>query len=581
MNRIKLLLYFFIAIPCVSVYADHVQGFIITLDSQRVEGSFYLQAEYLLYERVSFKPNNESEFKEFLPGEIRAFQIGGDEYFESFDLKGVKVFLKYLLHARLSFLNRKMLGTTQHFLFESSRELIPLPHLKRSFTYKNKRYNVEDTAYKSVLRRYSIGCDGVGRLISQTSKFEENRIRRIFQEINTCRGDSMSSISVYADHVKGYIVTLDSQKVDGYLYSQNEYSLYERVSFKRNNESKFRDFLPGDIRGFQIGTQEYFESFDLNEKKVFLKFLLRAKLSFLDRKMPSKTEHFLFDATQALTPLPHLERTIAYSDKKYNVEDTAYKSVLRRYSIGCRNIGRLIANTNQFEVNRIKMIVQEINGCQGDTVVVSLAISSHRTVKGVTSLSFAYGRVLNDSPFGVFGISLERAPKNRLRFFSIAVQSGRVESSFPEQVEYYNNSTNSFSSRTFSISSKEKFVDIFVRYNQVLFDWRTIKPYLGVGLGYTSGKYSISNSELMLNGSYDPFTWSFLLAGGAMVNLSSQVFLRLEGQIRLTSFPATKFLASYSNGLFDNAVRLWSVNTTQNYFSVNLIFGFRFIDKVN
>ncbi|MBL7853998.1 MAG: hypothetical protein JNL17_06360 [Cyclobacteriaceae bacterium] len=564
MKWIRILVWLLIALSSVSVYADNVQGFIVTLDGQKVGGSFYLQAEHLLYERVNFKANHESEFKVFLPGEIRAFQIGNAEYFESFDLKGVKVFLKFLLRARLSLLNRKMLGTTQHFLFETSQELTPLPHLKRSFTYNNKRYNVEDTAYKSVLRRYSTGCGSIGRLISSTSKFEENRIKKIVEEINYCRGDSISTVSIYADNVQGFIVTLDGHKVEGFFYSQTENVLYERVSFKANSDNEFKEFLPGEIRAFQIGNDEYFESFDLDGTKVFLRFLLRARVSFLNRKMPGTTQHFLYETSQELAPLPHLKRSITYKNKRYNVEDTAYKTVLRRYSTGCKDIGRLISRTNSFDESRINMIVREINACKGDSILANPVISRARTARGVTALSFSYGRVINDSPFGIFGVSLERAPANRLRFFSISFQSGRVDGI----------------AEPFSVSSTEKFVDLFVRYNQVLFDWRTFKPYLGAGLGYTSGKYTISDPSIMLNESYEPFTWSFLLAGGAMVNLSDQAFLRLEGQIRLTTLSETKFLASYSIGGI-NDVGLWSVNTTQNYFSLNLVFGFRFIDRVD
>jgi hypothetical protein len=162
------------------------------------------------------------------------------------------------------------------------------------------------------------------------------------------------ALSVFSqdDFRKGFIVKLNGDTLKGYVNFRKEAENHRACNFKRFQIAFPVNYTPEKIKAYGIDNEKQYISANLNDKKVFIEFLVKGKISLLYFK--SGSTHFYINDTEG--------NLVELSSGKMNDANRAFQNYKEYLSsiMSNVNISELI-NESKFEITSLILIIKRYN----------------------------------------------------------------------------------------------------------------------------------------------------------------------------------------------------------------------------
>ncbi len=167
---------------------------------------------------------------------------------------------------------------------------------------------------------------------------------------------SISLLYGQPDFRKGYIVKVNGDTLNGYINYQKEALNYERCQFKRFDIAFPVTYKSGKIWAYGITNEKQYYSANVDEKPVFLEYLVKGTISLLYLKKGSP-RYFIMDINGSLVELEKEKTTDSKSGKIYQ----DYKAFLmEKLSAGMTES----INSSKLEINSLTSLIGQYNKMQ-------------------------------------------------------------------------------------------------------------------------------------------------------------------------------------------------------------------------
>lgn len=138
-------------------------------------------------------------------------------------------------------------------------------------------------------------------------------------------------INAQTDFRPGYVISLDGDTLIGEIDYRDDIRMSKICLFKSKDSDNEIKFTPNNIIAFRFNEGKYFVSKEVNGGKIFLEFLIKAKVSVFYVRDNKGDHYFLEKEGLGLTEIPYVEGTIVIDKKVYFNKPTKYIGVLNYY----------------------------------------------------------------------------------------------------------------------------------------------------------------------------------------------------------------------------------------------------------
>lgn len=190
----------------------------------------------------------------------------------------------------------------------------------------------------------------------------------------------------------GYIITLDNQKIDGYIRNVDHVFNVNNCVFRTSLNSGEQNYKPGEIKAYAIEGEKYFESgmVDIPPKSrmVFLESLVNGQKSlFLFRDM------YYVNTDTGFAELINTQEIIYHNNRKLIKDNHEFKKLLRPLMLNCFTIDEILEKAELDQPSLVELF-ENYNICIGDQPEIYLP--------ELEKLEFRFGAIT--------GISISRLP---------------------------------------------------------------------------------------------------------------------------------------------------------------------------
>lgn len=133
------------------------------------------------------------------------------------------------------------------------------------------------------------------------------------------------------DFRPGYVFIANGDSLIGEIDYRDDIHMSEICRFRSGDNENEIKYTPDDIIGFRFMEGKYFVSKEVKGRKVFLEFLIRAKVSVFFMRDNKGDHYYLEKESLGLTELPYEEGEIVQDSKVYFNKPTKYIGVLNYY----------------------------------------------------------------------------------------------------------------------------------------------------------------------------------------------------------------------------------------------------------
>ena len=137
-------------------------------------------------------------------------------------------------------------------------------------------------------------------------------------------------IQAQPDFRPGYIITRESDTLTGQI-DYRDARMSKMCRFKPEGRDDETTYLPNDIPGFRFNDGKYYVSKEVKGEKVFLEFLIDAKVSVFYMKDIKGNHYFLEKEGLGLTEIPYEDKEQVIDEKMVFIEPTKHIGVLNYY----------------------------------------------------------------------------------------------------------------------------------------------------------------------------------------------------------------------------------------------------------
>lgn len=138
-------------------------------------------------------------------------------------------------------------------------------------------------------------------------------------------------IHAQPDFRPGYVITRESDTLTGQIDYRDDARMSKMCRFKPEGSDVETTYLPNDIIGFRFDDGKYYVSKEAKGEKVFLEFLINAKVSVFYMK-DSKGYHFFLEKEGlGLTEIPYEDKEQVIDEKMVFINPTKHIGVLNYY----------------------------------------------------------------------------------------------------------------------------------------------------------------------------------------------------------------------------------------------------------
>jgi hypothetical protein len=181
----------------------------------------------------------------------------------------------------------------------------------------------------------------------------------------------MLGVKSQADLRPGYVIELTGDTAFGLIDYRGDLLMSTVCNFKNSNNELFR-YVPADIKSYRFVEGKYYISWNLNEKKVFLEYLIKGKVNIYYQR-DDKGEHYYMDkATQELVELVY-EKGVEYAEeRRVFFETTRHIGLLNYYMQDAPELRDRINSINKPSHQSLISLAEDYHNiiCKGEECLV-------------------------------------------------------------------------------------------------------------------------------------------------------------------------------------------------------------------
>lgn len=138
---------------------------------------------------------------------------------------------------------------------------------------------------------------------------------------------------VYAqkDFRAGYVIKSSSDTLFGEIDYRGDLMMGERCIFRLNDKEKETVFSPNDILGYRFNDSKYFVSKNVDDKKVFLEFLVKGKVDIYYLRDYHGDHYYLGKEDSEIKKIPYKEGVSYVDNTPYQYKSTQHIGFLNYY----------------------------------------------------------------------------------------------------------------------------------------------------------------------------------------------------------------------------------------------------------
>lgn len=129
----------------------------------------------------------------------------------------------------------------------------------------------------------------------------------------------------------GYVVKSDNDTLFGKIDYRGSLLMGKICRFKTDKNAEESIFTPSDINEYRFNDSKYFVSKTINEKKVFLEFLIKGQINVYYLKDELGEHYYLEKDDQAITEIPYKNEIVYKNEKSYLHHSTKHIGILKYY----------------------------------------------------------------------------------------------------------------------------------------------------------------------------------------------------------------------------------------------------------
>jgi hypothetical protein len=138
-------------------------------------------------------------------------------------------------------------------------------------------------------------------------------------------------INAQTDFRSGYIIVNQEDTLSGMIDYRGDVLMGEKCRFKFNETEEIIIYNPNDIVGFKFNDGKYFVSKEIDGKRLFLEFLIKARVSVFYIRDDKGNHYYLDKEDIGLTEMPYEEDQIVKNNQAYFNTTTKHIGVLNYY----------------------------------------------------------------------------------------------------------------------------------------------------------------------------------------------------------------------------------------------------------
>jgi hypothetical protein len=182
---------------------------------------------------------------------------------------------------------------------------------------------------------------------------------------------STGILNAQRDFRPGYIIKAVGDTIFGQIDYRGSLSMSSVCMFQ-DKENKITEYQPNDIIAFRFIDSKYYVSREVNNKKVFLEYLINGKISIYYMRNDTGDHYYIDKEGEKLTEMPYEEGIQKLDNTDVFYQSTKHIGLLRYYMKDAPQLQSRINSVKTLEHNNlIKLAVDYHNAvCDGEKCII-------------------------------------------------------------------------------------------------------------------------------------------------------------------------------------------------------------------
>jgi len=182
----------------------------------------------------------------------------------------------------------------------------------------------------------------------------------------------VTSLFAQTDFRSGYVIKSVGDTLWGEVDYRGDKKMGEICTFRKSKGDEVTTFTPDDILGFRFINSKYYISRVLNEKKVFLEFLINGKVNIYYRRDEISDHYYIEKEDEPLIEMPYEEVVKSKNNKNYLYKSTKHIGILTYYMKDAQDLIAIINNMRKPEHKNLIQLAEKYHNevCDGEKCII-------------------------------------------------------------------------------------------------------------------------------------------------------------------------------------------------------------------
>jgi len=178
-------------------------------------------------------------------------------------------------------------------------------------------------------------------------------------------------LNAQTDFRLGYIIKSTGDTINGKIDYRGDLLMSSVCRFK-DKESEITEYYPNDITAFRFIDSKYYVSREINNKKVFLEYLIKGKINVYYMRDEFGDHYYLDKEGVKLSELPYEEGIKYVDDKQVFYESTRHIGLLNIYMQDAPGFQSRIQSVKKPEHKNLIKLAEDYHNtvCEGEKCII-------------------------------------------------------------------------------------------------------------------------------------------------------------------------------------------------------------------
>ena len=179
-------------------------------------------------------------------------------------------------------------------------------------------------------------------------------------------------INAQTDFRAGYVIKENNDTLFGEIDYRGDFSMGERCRFRLNEKERVNIFYPNEILGYRFNDSKYFVSKEVNDKQVFLEYLVNGEINIYYLRDNNGDHYFLDKEGSTITEIRYNEEIRYIGNTQYLHKSTEHIGLLNFYMQDAPDFQSRIAKINKPEHENLIKLAKDYHNkvCEDGACVI-------------------------------------------------------------------------------------------------------------------------------------------------------------------------------------------------------------------